>query len=238
MRAACSTAGADPAASGWKGWLAGKAQSWFNHLTTKEYESNEDCKTPKQIKDRARARLQGYAAMCLVGLGTMHWGGAAKVLEHMAGMSQANKEWTNTCVRFLTISFICSLLGLAAGTFPTTAPWALFFGGLGAWQSMLFVIALFHLETMEYYVDPNDAKYSFYVSATVFSFYWSHTAQDPLFLHDFGKIVAGALCNLFFAIRWLWECKGALGRCIWKVLCCSANPRNLLPFRVNHRRNS
>ncbi|XP_039776247.1 uncharacterized protein LOC120643831 isoform X2 [Panicum virgatum] len=105
--------GADPAASGWKVWFRAKAQSSFDALTTIDYEREEVGKTARQIRDMRRAKLRGYFAICMLGLGTMHWGGAQKVLDHM-NKGEGNKELVNICVRFLTFSFNCSLLGLTA----------------------------------------------------------------------------------------------------------------------------
>lgn len=182
-----------------------------------------------------RAKLRGYFAICMLGLGTMHWGGAQKVLDHM-NKGEGNKELVNICVRFLTFSFNCSLLGLTAGTFHTTAPWALFFAGLGAWQSFLFLLALFHLETRKYHLEESHANYSFYMSALLFSLHWSYAAQDPLILHAVGKIIISSMHLLLYLISWIWS-KCAFGSLFHKVLSCSGNPRNMLP-RINRRRDS
>jgi hypothetical protein len=88
-------------------WLRTKAQSSFDSRITKDYEREEVGKTPKQIKDSRRGKLRGYVAICMLGLGTMHWGGAEKVLEHM-NQGTGDKELANICGTYL----ICSCINL------------------------------------------------------------------------------------------------------------------------------
>ncbi|KAL6868214.1 hypothetical protein ACP4OV_015059 [Aristida adscensionis] len=91
-------------------------------------------------------------------------------------------------IMFLTVAFVCALVGLAAGTFYKSFPWAKVFAGLGAWQSFLFVLALYHIEIKQYYKLQDDALTSWFVSMLVVTTLWAFGVQDPMFLHSIGKL--------------------------------------------------
>lgn len=154
-----------------------KVKYVFVYLTTKDYESTMGNATKKQLEADRNTRLRGYLRFSSLGFGAMCWGGATKVLDHA---KDKHPEHVSYCVIFLAFAFLSQLIGLIAATFPKTCPWSFFFAGLGAWQSAVFVLAIFHLNVMEYYTELRFAEYSMIATSAVLSFYWSIGPQDPM----------------------------------------------------------
>ncbi|TVU26243.1 hypothetical protein EJB05_28780, partial [Eragrostis curvula] len=174
-------------------------ESLIRYYITKEYERIGQDNTIEKVKDVQMRKLKGYLALCMFGLGSIHWGGGEKVIEHLG------KDFADQCIRFLTVLYFLGLVGATAGTLPDNALWPLFFAGLGAWLSFIFALALFHLETRRHYINPEHARYSFCIYSVMFSLYWSHAAQDPLPLHTLGKILLSIARGIFFILRFLYH---------------------------------
>ncbi|TVU26241.1 hypothetical protein EJB05_28778, partial [Eragrostis curvula] len=167
--------------------------SW-NNLITKEYERNSNALTPEQREDIKRARIKGYLSFCSVGVGAMHLGGAAKVLEHTKG---SRPKLVAYSAMYLTFAYWSMVMGMIAGTFHTTSPFPMFFAGFGAWQASLFGLALLHLETTEFYEKVVHAEYSMMIASALATWYWAYAAQDPLPLHSLGKALVAVIIFLW-----------------------------------------
>ncbi|CAO2148059.1 unnamed protein product [Urochloa humidicola] len=174
-----------------------KMKESFTYLTRKEYE-NEG--TAEQKEANRNLRIKGFLSFSSLGFGAMCWGGATQVLEHM---KTKHPQQASYYIMYLTFSFLCQLIGLIAATFPLPSPWTLFFAGLGAWQSAIFGLALFHLNVMEYYEEQKYAEYSMIATCLVVSFYWSLAPQDPVFLHFLGKLLIGTVYILCIIVCWM-----------------------------------
>uniref|UniRef100_A0A0A9HFJ4 Uncharacterized protein n=1 Tax=Arundo donax TaxID=35708 RepID=A0A0A9HFJ4_ARUDO len=170
-------------------------------------------------------RLAGYRKLCMFGIGSMFWGAVTGVLDHL---QKKKPEWVHHCTIYFAISLVIILNGLSAAYFPKSAPLALFTSGLGAWTAFIFVLATFHIASLQFHAQLNEWLQSMAICATIVTYYWGWTAQDPLIIHVLSKLVTWliglAVCGvglILYAVIYimLW-----LIRCFWRLctLCCSS----------------
>lgn len=122
-------------------------------------------------------RLKAYLSMCISGITTLYWTGAAAIL---LDLNNTNSSEAYSFVLYSLFSLTVMLISVIIATFPTTAPVDIEFAGLGAWQAAMFVIATFHLATFKLHLEPRHFWISLIVSSILFSVFWGVSSQDPL----------------------------------------------------------
>ncbi|CAO2152792.1 unnamed protein product [Urochloa humidicola] len=179
-----------------------KIRGGFDYLLCKDSKS---AKIVEEREARRNIRIDGFLSISSLGLIAMFCGGAAQVFKHV---KTNHPKQALYCVVYLTFTVLCQLIGLIAVTFPSEFPWAFFMAGLGEWQSAIFVLALFHLDIMEYYGEFKHAEYSMVAASVIVSFYFylSHGCricpQDPMFLHFTGKMLIRTVYILCSVMGW------------------------------------
>ncbi|TVU02789.1 hypothetical protein EJB05_51704, partial [Eragrostis curvula] len=171
------------------------AHDYLAGLTTKNYikEMEKENKPKEDVEKEEIRRIKGHLSICLSGMTALYWSSAADMLIKMHSTEA-------TTAFLMTLCFLVGVLFMVTGgitaTFPDSAPCKMGISGLGAWFSLVFTLASFHLGTFALH---NDAAYSIISMVMCFAIitvFWGAVAQEPVVLHVFAKLAVWCMCRI------------------------------------------
>ncbi|TVU26169.1 hypothetical protein EJB05_28705, partial [Eragrostis curvula] len=139
-------------------------------LVTDEYQGGCENMTPEKVKKARKDRLiKLYKIMCYIGTAMLIWRDNAALLNKI---NLYDHSTAYACTLYFTFSLLCMLLGMIASSFPESAPLANSIAWNGALQAVIFMIASFHLNLIEFYANVQHLYTSFIISSSMFTIVW------------------------------------------------------------------
>ncbi|KAL6868215.1 hypothetical protein ACP4OV_015060 [Aristida adscensionis] len=158
--------------------------AWFASVRVTDYERNSA--DGAQLEHEKATRIKVYVPLFASALGIMYWRGTIMALTQM---SKIRADVSYICSLGFTICLLLILLGGIAARLPARAPWSQGVAGLGAWQSLLFILGTFHVDTFQFHPEALYSFCSMLICATLVTIYWGYSAQDPLIVHLLSKLI-------------------------------------------------
>ncbi|CAM0949546.1 unnamed protein product [Alopecurus aequalis] len=183
-------------------------KNFFDDIITKDYEKLAKDKTEEQRNEEDAERLKGYQTIIIsLGFCSLFW---QDTIAMLAKVININEYAAYAFAAYFAIAIVSMLLGVTAARFPKTSPLHMGFAGNGAFQSMMFILMGFHVETFAYHPSYLYALIWGSITVAVVTIYWGYSAQDPLFVHVLAKLA-------IWFIKFIWWAAVA----IFKLLFCT-----------------
>ncbi|CAD6257776.1 unnamed protein product [Miscanthus lutarioriparius] len=162
-------------------------------FTTNYYDMDSQQRTSEALDKR----FKGYQKLCLYGLGSVFWGATTGVLSNL---QDKHPDWIFWGSIYFVLSLVLMLNGLTAATFSSSTPLALSTAGLGAWTAYIYMLATFHVASLQFHSNVEQCAYSMIIASIAVTFHWSYSSQDPLVLLMLCKLILWLLLITLYGI--------------------------------------
>jgi hypothetical protein len=122
------------------------------------------------VKAVASQRMKHYKVICFLGVALITWTDKAVLLNRL---NAYNNVAAQICTMYFTLALVSMLLGLTASSFPNSALCAKTVSSNGALQAFLFLNAVIHLYSIEFYPEVLHLGLSRLLTSVVFCIYWT-----------------------------------------------------------------